>query len=388
MIQRESISSPEELQAALEAHPELQEALAQAAEGPERESLSIPPEFAQDVRELQAVQARLQREPHLAPRRVAILENMRARPAIEHYPKFKAAVFNDLSNAYSQLPTGDRGANLARAIECYQQALSVYTPEAWPERCLGTATSNWTDDVTRLTLDFRDDELTRLAKAAKDPHAEEQADRFRPQVSLPRHTLACVNVATLEKHPAVDEIVKSLLPRYSFRLVRVPCSLKPAEGSHIASASLELQIGRPDQSEPPLMFSIFPEQVTGSGSRTTEAVFEPSLKLKPDEVEASLGRVGRTVQVGQLRTASTPRIAPPGCSRPWTRRECVAHTRSWSSFSGRARSCRCPSSSAPAPRWKPASLASSAPANWPISTMPSTPAPAATNAGCDCSGSF
>ena len=163
---------------------------------------------------------------------------------------------------------------------------------------------DWTDDVARLTLDFRDDELMRLAKAAKDPRAGEQADRFRPQVSLPRHKLACVNVATLEKHPAVDEIVKALLPRYSFRLVRVPCSLKPAEGSHIASASLELQIGRPDQSEPPLVFSIFPEQVTGSGSRTTEAVFEPSLKLKPDEVEASLGRVGRTVQVGQLR----PRI--------------------------------------------------------------------------------
>jgi len=49
------------------------------------------------------------------------------------------------------------------------------------------------------------------------------------------------------------------------------------------------------------VFSIFPRQVTGSGCRTTEAVFEPSLKLKPGEVGASLGRVGRTVQVGQLR---------------------------------------------------------------------------------------
>jgi hypothetical protein len=163
---------------------------------------------------------------------------------------------------------------------------------------------DWTDDVARLALDFRDDELTRLAKAAKDPRAGEQAGRFRPHVSLPRRGLACVNVATLEKHPAVDEIVRGLLPRYSFRLVRVPCSLKPAEDSHIASATLELNIGQLGQGEPPLVFSIFPEQVIGAGSRTTEAVFEPSLKLKPDEAEASLGRIGRTVQVGQLR----PRI--------------------------------------------------------------------------------
>ena len=163
---------------------------------------------------------------------------------------------------------------------------------------------DWTDDVAALVLDFRDDELARITKAAKDPSVGEQAERFRPQVALPQRDLACVNVATLEKHPAVDEIVRALLPRYSFRLVRVPCSFKPAEGSRIASASLELSVGRPGQGEPPLVFNIFPEQVTGSDSRTTEAAFEPSLKLKSGEVEAGLGRVGRTVQVGPLR----PRI--------------------------------------------------------------------------------
>jgi tetratricopeptide (TPR) repeat protein len=58
---------------------------------------------------------------------------------------FEAAVLNDLGNAYLNLPTGDRGENLGRAIECYQEALLVYTPEAWPERArdisrrLGTA---------------------------------------------------------------------------------------------------------------------------------------------------------------------------------------------------------------------------------------------------------
>ncbi len=37
-----------------------------------------------------------------------------------------------LGNAYRNLPTGDRVANLEKAIQCYQEALRVYTPEAAP----------------------------------------------------------------------------------------------------------------------------------------------------------------------------------------------------------------------------------------------------------------
>ena len=43
-----------------------------------------------------------------------------------------AGMQNNLGNAYAQLPTADRGANLGRAIACYQQALTVYTLEAAP----------------------------------------------------------------------------------------------------------------------------------------------------------------------------------------------------------------------------------------------------------------
>jgi tetratricopeptide (TPR) repeat protein len=43
-----------------------------------------------------------------------------------------------LGNAYRQLPTGDRAQNLARAIQCYQEALTVYTPEAAPLEYAGT----------------------------------------------------------------------------------------------------------------------------------------------------------------------------------------------------------------------------------------------------------
>ena len=39
---------------------------------------------------------------------------------------------NNLGNAYSDLPTGDRGANLQQAIACYQAALRVYTEREFP----------------------------------------------------------------------------------------------------------------------------------------------------------------------------------------------------------------------------------------------------------------
>ena len=60
------------------------------------------------------------------------MKRMLARPEIERFPDFKAATVGELGVAYSELPTGDRGANLQRAIVCYEQALTIYTPEAHP----------------------------------------------------------------------------------------------------------------------------------------------------------------------------------------------------------------------------------------------------------------
>jgi len=50
----------------------------------------------------------------------------------EAAPLDYAMTQNNLGNAYWDLPTGDRAANLAKAIECYREALRVYTPEAAP----------------------------------------------------------------------------------------------------------------------------------------------------------------------------------------------------------------------------------------------------------------
>ena len=50
----------------------------------------------------------------------------------EAAPRDYAATQNNLGIAYAHLPTGDRAANLARAIDCYTQALRFRTAEAAP----------------------------------------------------------------------------------------------------------------------------------------------------------------------------------------------------------------------------------------------------------------
>src|SRR5207245_10970210 len=63
----------------------------------------------------------------------------------EAFPGDWAATQNNLGAAYSDLPAGDRQANLERAIACYEAALEVRTPEAFPvdwattQNNLGTA---------------------------------------------------------------------------------------------------------------------------------------------------------------------------------------------------------------------------------------------------------
>jgi tetratricopeptide (TPR) repeat protein len=45
---------------------------------------------------------------------------------------------NCLGIAYANLPTGDRGENLVRAVGCFEQVLTVYTPETAPLNYAGT----------------------------------------------------------------------------------------------------------------------------------------------------------------------------------------------------------------------------------------------------------
>ena len=67
-------------------------------------------------------------------------EALRFRTA-EAAPLDYAMTQNNLGTAYAELPTGDRAANLARAIDCYTEALRFYTAEAAPAECRLTARS-------------------------------------------------------------------------------------------------------------------------------------------------------------------------------------------------------------------------------------------------------
>ena len=54
------------------------------------------------------------------------------------FPSAWASTQNNLGNAYSELPTGDRGENLRRAIACYESALRVRTEADFPSAWAGT----------------------------------------------------------------------------------------------------------------------------------------------------------------------------------------------------------------------------------------------------------
>jgi len=56
----------------------------------------------------------------------------------ESHPSDWATTQNNLGVAYRNLPTGDRAANLAEAIEAYESALTVRTREAHPAEWAGT----------------------------------------------------------------------------------------------------------------------------------------------------------------------------------------------------------------------------------------------------------
>ncbi|MCH7547767.1 MAG: hypothetical protein IID30_15320, partial [Planctomycetes bacterium] len=61
---------------------------------------------------------------------------------------------NNLGNAWSKLPTGDRARNIEKAIKCYQQALEVWTKEALPHY----------HEIAKNNLKAASDDLDKLEK--------------------------------------------------------------------------------------------------------------------------------------------------------------------------------------------------------------------------------
>src|SRR5260370_2818615 len=63
---------------------------------------------------------------------IQLYEQILERLQPDKEPFLYAEIQINLGNAYQQLPTGERAANLSQAITCYQQALRFYRPEAAP----------------------------------------------------------------------------------------------------------------------------------------------------------------------------------------------------------------------------------------------------------------
>ena len=85
---------------------------------------------------------------------------------------------NNLGTAYASLPTGDRAANLARAIDCYTQALRFYTAEAAPADYAVTQNNLGTAYASLPTGD-------RAANLARAIDCYTQALRFRTAEAAP-----------------------------------------------------------------------------------------------------------------------------------------------------------------------------------------------------------
>jgi len=110
-----------------------------------RQHIDIPPGFEADISRVQQLEARRQPSPRTFMSLIRAYKRILRRLHPEEYPLFYASIQTNLGTAYSDLPTGDHGANLERAMACYREALRFLRPESSPldyaltQNNLGTA---------------------------------------------------------------------------------------------------------------------------------------------------------------------------------------------------------------------------------------------------------
>src|SRR6266567_923515 len=94
--------------------------------------VAIPPGFETDFRRALQLEEQSQIDPRANLPLIQVYKLMLERLQPNEDPTLYATLQYNLGNAYLNLPTGDRAANLAQAISCYQQALRFWTAEADP----------------------------------------------------------------------------------------------------------------------------------------------------------------------------------------------------------------------------------------------------------------
>jgi tetratricopeptide (TPR) repeat protein len=95
-------------------------------------ALEVPSEFEPEVQRLAELIGQARRDPQAYRDLVALIKGMLRRLQKGQWTMFRTALLSQLGTTYKDAPTGDRETNLAQAIACYQEALTLYTLETTP----------------------------------------------------------------------------------------------------------------------------------------------------------------------------------------------------------------------------------------------------------------
>ncbi len=127
---RNSVSSPEEFEAAMKAHPDLRAALEKAL------AVEAEPGPEGGPSELESILHQLEQPARLSdmPRRVELCRQALCLVSRADDPSLWAWLHGELAISLSQSPLGERAENLEQAIRHYQQALEVLTRQTYPKR--------------------------------------------------------------------------------------------------------------------------------------------------------------------------------------------------------------------------------------------------------------
>lgn len=101
-------------------------------EQPMGSSPEIPSEFVADLGEVLSLSSKAESDLRFHGPQVKAIENILQQLGTNRYSSFRASLLIELGNSYMLLPEGGRAENLLKAITCYEEALTFYTPEAYP----------------------------------------------------------------------------------------------------------------------------------------------------------------------------------------------------------------------------------------------------------------
>ena len=82
--------------------------------------------------QVRQLEAQAQRDPRAITHLIRIDEDIRGLPPSSRNSPVYLQLQGNLGNVFSRLLTGDRGANLRRAIACYKEALRFLTSDVAP----------------------------------------------------------------------------------------------------------------------------------------------------------------------------------------------------------------------------------------------------------------